>query len=129
MPPNGDPAHNPGMCPDQESNQRPFDSQADAQSTEPHQGLICIFNKVCVFKTSNYIPNRTDGRSLNANKGGLLASHLLQVLKEAVKLDRSNKCCLDQVETSYSNLYPNVIIYRAYIRYIFPLCFSDILEN
>ena len=24
MPPTGDLAHNPGMCPDQESNQRPF---------------------------------------------------------------------------------------------------------
>ena len=29
-------AHKPGICPDQESNQRPFNSQAGAQSTEPH---------------------------------------------------------------------------------------------
>ena len=36
-PPTGDPAHNPGMCPDWESNQRPFGSQAGAQSTQPHQ--------------------------------------------------------------------------------------------
>ena len=36
-PPTGDLTHNPGMCPDQESNQRPFGSQAYAQSTEPHQ--------------------------------------------------------------------------------------------
>ena len=36
-PPTGDPARNPGMCPDWESNQRPFGSQASAQSTEPHQ--------------------------------------------------------------------------------------------
>ena len=28
---------NSGMCPDWELNQRPFGSQADAQSTEPHQ--------------------------------------------------------------------------------------------
>ena len=28
--------HNPGMCPDQESNQRPFTLQDDAQPTEPH---------------------------------------------------------------------------------------------
>ena len=35
--PTGDPARNPGMCPDWESNQRPFGSQAGAQSTEPHQ--------------------------------------------------------------------------------------------
>ena len=37
MPPTGDLAHNPGMCPDWESNQWPFGSQASAQSTEPHQ--------------------------------------------------------------------------------------------
>ena len=35
--PTGDLAHNLGMCPDWESNQRPFDFQADAQSTKPHQ--------------------------------------------------------------------------------------------
>ena len=37
MPPLGDLAHNPGMCPDWEWNQWPFGSQASAQSTEPHQ--------------------------------------------------------------------------------------------
>ena len=37
VPPTGDLAHIPGMCPDWESNQRPFGSQAHAQSTEPHQ--------------------------------------------------------------------------------------------
>ena len=37
MPPTGDLVHNPGMCPDWESNQRPFGSQAGTQSTEPHQ--------------------------------------------------------------------------------------------
>ena len=36
-PPTGDLAHNPGTCPDWESSQRPFGSQAGAQSTEPHQ--------------------------------------------------------------------------------------------
>ena len=35
--PTGDLAHNPGMCPDWESNQRPLGFQAHAQSTEPHQ--------------------------------------------------------------------------------------------
>ena len=29
-------ACNPGMCPDHESNRRPFGLQASAQSTEPH---------------------------------------------------------------------------------------------
>ena len=36
-PPTGDLAHNPGMCPDWESNLRPFGSQSSAQSTAPHQ--------------------------------------------------------------------------------------------
>ena len=36
-PPTGDPADNPGMCPDWESNRWPFGSQAGTQSTEPHQ--------------------------------------------------------------------------------------------
>ena len=33
--PTGDLAHHLGMCPDQESNQRPFGSQTGTQSTEP----------------------------------------------------------------------------------------------
>ena len=38
----GDLARNPVMCPDWELNQRPFDLQAGAQSTDPHcQGLKC----------------------------------------------------------------------------------------
>ena len=36
-PTGGDLACNPGMCPDWESNWRPFSSQASTQSTEPHQ--------------------------------------------------------------------------------------------
>ena len=35
-PPTGDPAPNPSMCPDWESNQQPFGTQASTQSTEPH---------------------------------------------------------------------------------------------
>ena len=33
----GDLAHNPGMCPDWELNQRPFGSQTGTQCTEPQQ--------------------------------------------------------------------------------------------
>ena len=36
-PPTGDPAHNPGICPDWESNQQPFGLQASPQSTEQQQ--------------------------------------------------------------------------------------------
>ena len=35
--PTGDLAHNPGTCPDWESNWQPFGSQAHAQFTELHQ--------------------------------------------------------------------------------------------
>ena len=45
MPPTGDLSHNPGMCPDWESNQKTFRSQARAQSTELHQpGLNYFLN-------------------------------------------------------------------------------------
>ena len=37
VPPTSDLAHNPGMCPDWESNWQSFGSQAGIQSTEPHQ--------------------------------------------------------------------------------------------
>ena len=37
MPPTGDPACNPGMCPNPQSNQQPFGSQDSAQPIEPHQ--------------------------------------------------------------------------------------------
>ena len=36
-PPTGNPAGNPGMCPDWETEWRPFGLQASAQSTKPHQ--------------------------------------------------------------------------------------------
>ena len=46
MPPSGDLACNPGMCPDWESNQGPFNLQAGTQSTEPHQsGHHCCLLK------------------------------------------------------------------------------------
>ena len=38
--PAGDLARNPGMCPDWESNLRPFGLQASTQSTEPHQLML-----------------------------------------------------------------------------------------
>ena len=45
-PPTGDLACNPGMCPDWESNRRPFGLQVGTQSTEAHQpGKIKYFKK------------------------------------------------------------------------------------
>ena len=44
-PPNRNLACNPGMCPDWESNQLSFGSQASTQSTKPHQpGHYRCFN-------------------------------------------------------------------------------------
>ena len=45
MPPTRDLACNPGMCPGQESNWRPFGSLAGAQSTEPPQPGQILYNK------------------------------------------------------------------------------------
>ena len=43
-PPTGDLAHNPGMCPDWELNQRPFGSQARSQPTRySSQGWLFLF--------------------------------------------------------------------------------------
>ena len=69
MSPTEDLAQNPGMCPDWESKQWPFDSQARYQSTELHQaGLFSIFYSEDIFlyneKTKNkcififvFVPN------------------------------------------------------------------------
>ena len=55
-PPTGDLAHNPDMCPDWESNWRPFGSQSSAQSTEPHQTgqnveVLCklMYTTICLL--------------------------------------------------------------------------------
>ena len=43
-PPTGELARNPGLCPDWESNRQCLGSQANAQSTEPHQpGLFSVY--------------------------------------------------------------------------------------
>ena len=40
---NGDPASNPGICPDWESNRRPFGLLAHTQSTELYQPGLSFF--------------------------------------------------------------------------------------
>ena len=50
VPPTGDLAHNPRMCPDWESNWSPFPSQSGAQSTEPHQpGPLSVIFAAILF--------------------------------------------------------------------------------
>ena len=63
MPPTGDLAGNPCMCPDWESNWWPFGSQASTQSTEPHQPGLNPFLKhslknafiFIIFDSYNYV--------------------------------------------------------------------------
>ena len=43
MHPNWDWTCNPGMCPDWESNRRPFALQDDTQPTEPHWSQLHFF--------------------------------------------------------------------------------------
>ena len=52
MPPVGYLALNPGMCPDQELNHRPFRLWDDAKSTEPHQAgpvILVLKSTLSVF--------------------------------------------------------------------------------
>ena len=54
VPPTGDLACNPGMCPDWEVNQRLFASQSGPQFTEPHQpGCNQISYNTFSFSHSN----------------------------------------------------------------------------
>ena len=55
VPPTGDLACNPGMCPDWESNQWPFGSQAGTQSPEPHwKKKSCLGPQIKYFVTHNH---------------------------------------------------------------------------
>ena len=57
----GNLACNPGMCPDWETNQQRFGSQASTQSTEPHQAglIILLFNFYMYFCLSfNYLTKK-----------------------------------------------------------------------
>ena len=59
----GDWTCNPGMCPDQESNWRPFTLQDEAQLTEPHQsGLEFTIFYFILFKYFIYFTFRERGR-------------------------------------------------------------------
>ena len=50
VPTTGHLSHNPGMCPDWESDQPPFRSQAGTESTTPHQPGLQGFVLFCFFK-------------------------------------------------------------------------------
>ena len=65
MPPPGDLARNPGMCPDWELNLQAFVSQAGAQSTEPHQPgqyLLIYLQFLFIFLRLSLLIFRKRGR-------------------------------------------------------------------
>ena len=70
-PPTRDLAHNPGMCPDWESNLGPFGSQASAQPTELQQpglytfsinNLKAKFRKKCTIASKRILRNKLNKR-------------------------------------------------------------------
>ena len=74
----GDLAGIAGMCPDWESNLQPFGSQADTQSTEPHEpGLDNNFEKSlqCIYRSSvksthlskSFIGNKVNDKIIETN--------------------------------------------------------------
>ena len=84
-PPTGNLSCNPGMCPDQESNQWPFCSQTCTQFPEPHQpGLEIIFDT-----RFSFIPHLClihTGRSCSRTKHLLPLPTKLEALSEIKKL-------------------------------------------
>ena len=79
-PPTGDLACHPGMCPDRESNWRPFGSQAGTQSTEPHQP-----GQVQDFKSSLPPPNSRTRWAGRAQRGRAILSCLYALLPHSWK--------------------------------------------
>ena len=63
-------AHNPGMCPNEESNQWPFGSQACSQSTEPHQPGLYFAIFLCIpvlLVYSKYNWNKTEKNTFDTH--------------------------------------------------------------
>ena len=80
-PPTGDLARNPGLCPEWESNQRPFGLQASTQSTEQHQpGPGSDFQGVSGWDVSLLLSNKAQlSEALGVGVRGALqmtSSHL-----------------------------------------------------
>ena len=76
MPPPRDKASNPGMCPDWESNRRPFSLWEDAQATEPHQSgrLLCFLGQIprsgILRSQGSQVGSWMDVSTLPSRKGG-----------------------------------------------------------
>ena len=59
VPPTGNLARNPDMCPDWESNQQPFGLQASTQSTELHQSGL-IVNIIWVLRHVRHVSRENE---------------------------------------------------------------------
>ena len=75
-PPTGDLAHNPGMCPDWESNWWLFCAQAGAQSTEPH-----LLRHTEIFKMAFTIINARSPRKTCLRSMFKKHANVLKLLK------------------------------------------------
>ena len=80
MPPTGNLAHNPGMCPAWESPRRPSGLQVGTQSTEPHQPGLC----------SLFAPWMTlEVEMTHAKATGRTGSSVFDAMSTVTALDRS----------------------------------------
>ena len=81
LPPIGDMARNPGLCPDRELNWQPFSSQADdVQSIEPHQPRPAFSFIVTYSSVKRTRPNIEGNRELQ-NVAPLCISLILRVFR------------------------------------------------
>ena len=103
MPPTGNLAHNPGMCPGWESNPGPFKLQASTQSTEPHQpGRIYVSVKERCWNL--LVPkNLTHFCTSNKKTPPLKIDKLLFIMLESTSNDHVNAWAILEVYENFTN--------------------------
>ena len=109
--PTGNLAHNPGMCPDWESNWRPFGLQGIAQCTDPYQsGLNCYFPRKTLTWLGINFQNHQEWRNEAQSFGQYLGC--LYCLNMGGKL-LSCSCTHTNFKIREGTLYPGT---AAYVR-------------
>ena len=108
LPSTGDLAHNPGMCPDQELNRRPFCLQGGTQSTELQQSGLNHFLKSDVYRTPppgecTFVSSAPGmfikveymlGGKTSLHKPKSLRSHRMYSVHDGSQLEISKKKCV-----------------------------------
>ena len=95
----GNLAHNPGMCPDWESNRQPLSLQASTQSTEPHQpGLACFITEKNNFKKTVFVHSFIHSKS---DKRAPKSIHLMNTHHESSWFTISRSYCDIQKKWPY----------------------------